>query len=104
MERGGSGVHCHRARAPRLPHAWLYLRRRCTTRPRRHRQLDRCPDSKRAANPNSARVRVKRSTDHILTTHTGSLPRPNDLADLLMTKDMGGSVDEAAFERRVAEA
>ena len=31
---------------------------------------------------------MQRSTDHILTTHTGSLPRPNDLAELLIAKDM----------------
>ena len=30
---------------------------------------------------------MKRSTDHILTTHTGSLPRPPDLLPLLYPDD-----------------
>ena len=30
---------------------------------------------------------MKRSTDHILTTHTGSLPRPDDLVDLLYAEE-----------------
>ena len=47
---------------------------------------------------------MKRSESHILTTHTGSLPRPDDLVDLLMQKDRGELTDVAAFERRVAEA
>jgi methionine synthase II (cobalamin-independent) len=29
------------------------------------------------------------STDRILTTHTGSLPRPKELLDLLKAKDDG---------------
>src|SRR5438552_18496908 len=32
---------------------------------------------------------VKRSNDHILTTHTGSLPRPDDLAKLMFAKEDG---------------
>ena len=41
---------------------------------------------------------------HIPVTHAGSLPRPNDLADLIWAKMEGDSVDEAALEARVAEA
>jgi 5-methyltetrahydropteroyltriglutamate--homocysteine methyltransferase len=37
---------------------------------------------------------VKRSTEHILTTHTGSLPRPPALADALRRRDHGEGVDE----------
>ena len=32
---------------------------------------------------------MKRSTDAILTTHTGSLPRPDDLVDLLYAEENG---------------
>src|SRR5262249_45233260 len=47
---------------------------------------------------------MKRSTDRILTTHTGSLPRPDDLADMLYAKESGETVDRAAFETRVRSA
>jgi 5-methyltetrahydropteroyltriglutamate--homocysteine methyltransferase len=45
-----------------------------------------------------------RSTERILTTHTGSLPRPKDLADLIWQKQHEGLDDMAAFQRRVTEA
>jgi methionine synthase II (cobalamin-independent) len=32
---------------------------------------------------------VKRSTDRILTTHTGSLPRPEPLVEMLVRVDRG---------------
>ena len=47
---------------------------------------------------------MKRSTDRILTTHTGSLPRPMDLARLLEAKDAGEPVDETALSRMSREA
>jgi len=47
---------------------------------------------------------MKRSTDRILTTHTGSLPRPPDLAGMLDALDTGGAVDAAALEARVRRA
>ena len=47
---------------------------------------------------------MKRSTDRILTTHTGSLPRPMDLARILEAKDAGETVDEAALSRMSREA
>jgi 5-methyltetrahydropteroyltriglutamate--homocysteine methyltransferase len=45
-----------------------------------------------------------RSTDRILTTHTGSLPRPQDLTDLLWKKERNELPDLDAFNRRVTEA
>jgi 5-methyltetrahydropteroyltriglutamate--homocysteine methyltransferase len=42
--------------------------------------------------------------DRILTTHTGSLPRPPDLLRLIAAGERGESVDEAAFERLAALA
>jgi 5-methyltetrahydropteroyltriglutamate--homocysteine methyltransferase len=48
---------------------------------------------------------MKRSTDRILTTHTGSLPRPPDLTELLERLDTGtAAVDQAAFDARVRRA
>src|SRR5688572_24975965 len=47
---------------------------------------------------------MKRSTDRILTTHAGSLPRPQDLVDMIAAKREGGGVDEALFAKRVREA
>ena len=47
---------------------------------------------------------MRRSTDRILTTHTGSLPRPADLDQLIADKETGTEVDADAFDKRVAEA
>ncbi len=47
---------------------------------------------------------MKRSTDRILTTHTGSLPRPPDLVDILNARELGQPYDRDAFERRVSRA
>ena len=47
---------------------------------------------------------MKRSTDRILTTHAGSLPRPPDLRDMLKTRYEGGQTDERAFSDRVRTA
>src|SRR5438477_5929782 len=65
-----------------------------------------CEDSGRRA---TIRVRIgeeimKRSTDRILTTHVGSLPRPDDLRALILQKQQGQAVDEAAFTARVKSA
>ena len=42
---------------------------------------------------------MKRSTERILTTHTGSLPRPDDLIRTMFAKQEGVPVDPAALER-----
>jgi len=47
---------------------------------------------------------MKLSTDRILTTHTGSLPRPSDLVALLNEKELGAGYDPAAYARRVRQA
>lgn len=47
---------------------------------------------------------MKRSTERFLTTHTGSLPRPDDLIRMMYAKEEGVPVDAAALERRVAAA
>ena len=47
---------------------------------------------------------MKRSTDRVPTTHAGSLPRPEDLANLHIAGAEGEAVDEAACESRVRES
>ncbi len=47
---------------------------------------------------------MKRSTERILTTHTGSLPRPQDLVELIYQKESGEHVDEQALADRVKSA
>jgi 5-methyltetrahydropteroyltriglutamate--homocysteine methyltransferase len=47
---------------------------------------------------------MKLSTDRILTTHTGSLPRAQDLTTTLEALDSGRMPDAAAFEARVRRA
>jgi 5-methyltetrahydropteroyltriglutamate--homocysteine methyltransferase len=47
---------------------------------------------------------MKTSTDRILTTHTGSLPRPRALAELLLAREAGEAIDPAAFEAATAQA
>jgi len=47
---------------------------------------------------------VKRSTDRILTSHTGSLPRSVELYNLLHDRASGGPYDEAAFDATVKAA
>jgi len=42
---------------------------------------------------------MQRSTDRILTTHTGSLPRPRELTQLYWRRAQGEAVDEAEIER-----
>jgi 5-methyltetrahydropteroyltriglutamate--homocysteine methyltransferase len=47
---------------------------------------------------------MRRSTDRILTTHTGSLPRPEDLDQLIADREAGRRGDAAKFDKRVSEA
>jgi 5-methyltetrahydropteroyltriglutamate--homocysteine methyltransferase len=47
---------------------------------------------------------MKTSTDRILTTHTGSLPRPMPLIDLILRREKGETVDPKAFEAEVVKA
>jgi 5-methyltetrahydropteroyltriglutamate--homocysteine methyltransferase len=45
-----------------------------------------------------------RSTERILTTHVGSLPRPADLLDAVQAREQGKPVDEAATATRLRAA
>ena len=66
--------------------------------------------SRPASSPLTLRARsnggsvMKLSTDRILTTHVGSLPRPQSLVDLLLRKDRGEPYDAAEFARQVRQA
>ena len=43
---------------------------------------------------------MQRSRDRFLTTHTGSLPRPDDLIRMMYAKEEGIPVDPAALAAR----
>src|SRR5687767_4526685 len=47
---------------------------------------------------------MKTSSNRILTTHVGSLPRPADVADLLLRREHGEPVDDDQFESVLATA
>ena len=47
---------------------------------------------------------MKTSTDRILTTHVGSLPRPAALRALLVKKDKGEDHDTAELDRLTRQA
>ena len=47
---------------------------------------------------------MRTSTEQILTTHTGSLPRPADLVDILNAKELGQSYSPGVLDQRVARA
>jgi 5-methyltetrahydropteroyltriglutamate--homocysteine methyltransferase len=44
------------------------------------------------------------STDSILTTHAGSLPRPPELREMVIAKAAGTPYDQAAFDQRLSAA
>src|SRR5438105_3882856 len=47
---------------------------------------------------------MKRSTNRILTSHTGSLPRPADLIEMIRDAEAGKPLDPAVFEARLRSA
>jgi len=47
---------------------------------------------------------VQRSRDRFLTTHTGSLPRPDDLIRMMYAKEEGVPVDPQSLAARVRAA
>src|SRR5262249_59408109 len=49
-------------------------------------------------------VTMQRSRDRFLTTHTGSLPRPDDLIRMMYAKEEGVPVDSDALAVRVKAA
>lgn len=47
---------------------------------------------------------MQRSVDRILTTHTGSLPRPHALLELLQARERGEAVEDGALTRQTSSA
>ena len=47
---------------------------------------------------------MKRSTDRILTTHVGSLIRPDALVEFMRAKEFGKPFDQAAYEKTLTES
>jgi 5-methyltetrahydropteroyltriglutamate--homocysteine methyltransferase len=47
---------------------------------------------------------MKTSQDRILTTHTGSLPRPKPLIDLILRRERGEAIEAGVFEAETARA
>src|SRR6476660_7249645 len=47
---------------------------------------------------------MQRSRDRFLTTHTGSLPRPDDLIRMMFAREEGVPVDAAALDARIRDA
>src|SRR5438876_12033880 len=47
---------------------------------------------------------MKTSTDRILTTHIGSLPRPQALMDIILRREKDDIIDAATFEATTAKA
>jgi 5-methyltetrahydropteroyltriglutamate--homocysteine methyltransferase len=47
---------------------------------------------------------MNRSTERILTTHVGSLPRPQEVVDLIFAQDRGEAVDEGKFNETMRRA
>src|SRR5262245_62127244 len=64
-----------------------------------------CADARFPFAPqSSSEGRMKRSSERFLTTHTGSLPRPEDLIRTMYAKEEGVPVDRAALAARVRAA
>ena len=47
---------------------------------------------------------MRRSSEHILTSHVGSLPRPDALIEANRARDAGEMTDEAAFQQTLQTA
>src|SRR3954468_17338085 len=52
----------------------------------------------------TAEAHMKRSSDRFLTTHTGSLPRPDDLIRTMYAKEEGVPVEHEALALRIRSA
>ncbi len=47
---------------------------------------------------------MRTSTDHVLTTHVGSLPRPADVTELVFAREREETVEAAEFDRVIDQA
>jgi 5-methyltetrahydropteroyltriglutamate--homocysteine methyltransferase len=51
--------------------------------------------------PSKQETRVLMSTDRMLLSHVGSLPRPPTLAELLIRQETGEAIDAAELDREI---
>src|SRR3984893_14413735 len=72
-------------------------------RPRRYRGR-RTPTGRAGESIERVGDRMKTSQDRILTTHVGSLPRPQAVRQLLVRKDQGEAYDKAELARLTRQA
>src|SRR5260370_8501882 len=61
-------------------------------------------DNAIVANALGRKQKMQRSSERILTTHVGSLPRPDDLFELMLARMDGNAIDEKAYPERVRAA
>ena len=47
---------------------------------------------------------MRTSTDHILTSHVGSLPRPDELIAANRKRETGEAIDEGVFQQTLGAA
>src|SRR5712691_4724975 len=47
---------------------------------------------------------MRKSTDHILTSHVGSLPRPDELIAANRARETGEEIDDRDFQQTLAAA
>ena len=47
---------------------------------------------------------MRTSSDHILTSHVGSLPRPDDLIEMNRAREAGEPVEEGQFQEKLQSA
>src|SRR5437868_6350440 len=80
------------------------LHKRSYSQLRRSRRAPFAVNSAKGPGFQSKGVTMRRSEDRILTTHTGSLPRPPELTRLYVRRARGESVDAAELERLGQEA
>src|SRR3954452_1686659 len=64
----------------------------------------RVPQTRSRSREGRGDTAMKHSTDGILTTHTGSLPRPDDLVGLLEGHDQREARADPGFQARVSSA
>src|ERR1700704_3963752 len=57
-----------------------------------------------AGNYGAEEGEMRRSSDHIVTSHVGSLPRPDTLIEANRAREAGEAIDESAFRQHLLAA
>src|SRR5437762_9104493 len=67
--------------------------------------MDAAVDRTLSSNHQSGREECMRtSIDHILTSHVGSLPRPDELIAANQARETGGAIDEREYQQTLSSA